>query len=71
MAQALGGIAADTIQFTLVEERAQEDVLRVRAPARAAVGSGALDIDDLLPGAGRIQLEVQGNALRLRTHDAF
>lgn len=71
MEPAACGIAADTIQFTLAEERPQEGVLRVRAPAGSAAGSGVLGIDDLFPAAGRIQLEVHGNALRLRTGDPF
>ena len=71
MEQALSGIVAETIQFTLAEERADDGVVRVRAPSRPGVGSAALGIEDLFPAAGRFHLEAHGNALRLRTGDAF
>ncbi len=66
MEAAVCGIVAETIQFTLAEERPTEGVLRVRAPGSAGMGTRALGIDDLFPGAGRIQLEVHAGALRLR-----
>ena len=69
MERAVGGIAAETIQFTLAEVRPDEGVLRVRAPARTGHGPAALSIDDLFPGAGRIELEVHGNALRVRASE--
>jgi hypothetical protein len=64
MEQAVCGIAAETIQFTLAEASPAEGVLRVRPPARLA--AAALSIDDLFPAAGRIELEVHGGALRVR-----